>query len=260
MNQTAGMQRFRHGALFLLAMMAFGGVLQAEDALTETRSALERWMQTRQLISKTRADWQADKELLEQTTSLYERELKSLEEAMGKVVTNNTQVAKEMAEAEALKATSEAALERARQTATELEKAVKQLVPRLPAPLQDLTRKDLARMPADPKSTRMLAAERIQVVVGLLNEFDKFNNAVNVFSEKRRNPRGEEVAVQSLYVGLGAAYFVNDTADFAGVGVPGKEGWQWTVRPELAPAIQDAIKIYRNERPARFVTLPVTVQ
>ncbi len=260
MKQTAGMRRFRHGAQLILVLMAVGGVLHAEDALTETRSALERWMQTRQLITKTRADWQADKELLEQTAALYDRELKSLDEAMGKVATNNTQVAKEMVEAEALKTASDAALERARQTATELETAVKQLVPRLPAPLQDLARKDLARLPADPKTTRLLAAERIQVVVGLLNEFDKFNNAVNVFSEKRRNPRGEDVAVQTLYVGLGAAYFVNDTADFGGVGAPGKEGWQWTVRPELAPAIQEAIKIYRSERPARFVTLPVTIQ
>lgn len=260
MKKTAGMQWFRHGAHLILSVMTLSGVLQAEDALNETRSALERWMQTRQLIAKTRADWQGDKELLEQTAALYERELKSLDEAMGKVATNHTQVAKEMAEAEASKTASDAALERARQTITELESAVKQLVPRLPAPLQDLTRKDLGRLPADPSATRMLAAERVQVVVGLLNEFDKFNNAVNVFSEKRRNPRGEEVAVQTLYVGLGAAYFVNDTADFAGVGAPGKEGWQWTVRPELAPAIQDAIKIYRSERPARFVTLPVTIQ
>ena len=34
--------------------------------------------------------------------------------------------------------------------------------------------------------------------------------------------------MQTLYVGLGAAYFVNETADFAGVGTPGPNGWQWT--------------------------------
>jgi hypothetical protein len=37
-------------------------------------------------------------------------------------------------------------------------------------------------------------------------------------SEKRKNDRGEEVAVESVYVGLGAAYFVNQTGDFAGAG------------------------------------------
>jgi hypothetical protein len=106
----------------------------------------------------------------------------------------------------------------------------------------------------------MLSAERIQVIVGILNELDKFNNAVNVFSEKRKNPKGEEVSVQTLYVGLGAAYFVNDTADFAGVGSPGANGWEWTVRPELASAVQEAVKMYRNERTAHFVPLPVTIR
>jgi hypothetical protein len=41
-----------------------------------------------------------------------------------------------------------------------------------------------------------------------------------VFSEKRANAKGEEVAVQTLFVGLGAALLANDTADLAGVDAP----------------------------------------
>ena len=62
----------------------------------------------------------------------------------------------------------------------------------------------------------------MQVLVGVLNELDKFNNAVNIFSEKRKNDQGDEVAVETVYVGLGAAYFVNDADDFAGMGLPGR--------------------------------------
>ena len=243
---------------FLLAAVARNSV--AEGVLAESRSTIEKWVETRQLISKTRSDWQADKDTIEQTIALYERELKSIDEQMSKVSTNNTQVVKEMAEAEALKKTSNEARDRAAQFASEFEAKLKKVVPQLPGPLQDIVKKDMARIPADAASTKMLPAERMQVCVAVLNEFDKFNNAVNVFSEKRKNDKGEEVAVQTLYVGLGAAYFVNDTADFAGVGAPGANGWEWANKPELAAKVQEAVKIYRNEKTALFLTLPVTIK
>jgi hypothetical protein len=230
------------------------------DSLAESRSTIEKWVETRQLISKTRGDWQVDKELLDQTIALYEREVKSIDEQVAKISTNNTQVAREAAEAGTLKQTSTDARDRAAQFATGFEAKLKAFAPQLPAPLQDVLKKDLARIPADPANTRMLAAERIQVCVSILNELDKFNNAVNVFSEKRKNDKGEEVAVQTLYVGLGAAYFVNDTSDFAGVGAPGATGWEWSIRPDIAPKVHAAVKMYRNEQTAGFLTLPVTVK
>jgi uncharacterized phage infection (PIP) family protein YhgE len=248
----------------LVAVAGIGFVAQAAESssspLAQTRSTLEQWVQTRQLISQTRADWQADKETLEQTVALYERELKAIDEQMSKVATNNTQVAKEMSEAEALQKTSNETLGDAKQFATEFEAKVKQLVPQLPGPLQDILKPLLARLPADPANTKMLAAERMQVLVGVLNELDKFNNAISIFSERRKNDTGDEVSVQTVYLGLGAAYFVNEAGDFAGTGTAGKTGWEWTTKPEIAPTVQEVVKIYRNERAARFVTLPAAVR
>lgn len=235
-------------------------VAAESPVLTQTRSTLEQWVQTRQLISKTKNDWLSDKESLEQTVALYERELKSLEDQMSKVSTNNTQVAKEMADATSLQKVSNETLEVSRIFATELEAKVRQLSPKLPVPLQDILKPNLARLPSDPANTKTLTAERVQVLVGILGELDKFNNAVNLFNEKRNNSRGDEVAVQTIYVGLGAAYFVNDAADFAGTGTPGGEGWEWVAKPEIASTVQEIVKIYRNERTARFVTLPATVR
>jgi hypothetical protein len=118
----------------------------------------------------------------------------------------------------------------------------------------------LARLPADSANTKLADTERVQGLVGILNELDKFQNAVNLFSERRKKPNGEEVAVETVYIGLGAAYFVNDANDFAGLGAPGERGWEWTVQPELAPAVREAIRIYRNERTARFVALPAIIR
>ncbi len=246
----------------IMMTIALGGLAAAavESPVADARVTLEKWVETRQLISKTRADWQADQETLEQTVALYERELKAIDEQMSKVATNNTQVAKEMQEALALQKYSDEALARSRQFATEFAARVQKLAPQLPAPLQDLLKPLLARLPADPANTKMLAAERVQVLVGVLNELDKFNNAVNVFNEKRKNAKGDEVAVQTVYIGLGAAYFVNEAADFAGTGAPGATGWEWNVKNEIAASVQEVVKIYRNEKTARFVTLPVAIR
>lgn len=247
----------------LMAVLCLTGIARVSAAepaaMDQTRSTLEQWVQTRQLVSKTQSDWQADKESLEQTVALYERELQALAEQMAKVSTNNTQVAKEMDEALALQKTSNETLAGARKFATDFEGQVKQLAPQLPAPLQDILKPTLAKMPTDPATTKMLAAERLQVLVGALNELDKFNNSVNVFNEKRKDSQGNEVAVQSVYVGLGTAYFVNEAGDFAGTGAPGLKGWDWTINNSIAATVQSAVKIYRNERAAQFLALPATV-
>lgn len=247
---------FRTGLLTLIALPCAA----AESKLSEARSTLEKWVETRTLISKTRADWQTDREILQQTLKLFERELQSVEEQMSKISTNNTQVEKERAQTEALRTSSNGSLDRTRQFADGFEAQLIQLVPRLPVPLQDILKPLLNRLPSDPAKTGMSVAERSQVIVGILNEIDKFNNAVSIFSEKRKNEKGEEVAVETVYAGLGAAYFVNDSGDFAGTGVAGENGWEWTTKNELAPSVREVIRIYGNERPARFVTLPAVIR
>jgi hypothetical protein len=244
----------------LCLIAAVGYAAQTESKLSETRGTLEKWVETRQLISKTRGDWQADKEMIEQTIALFERELKGVEEQISKVSTNSSQADKERAQTEAAIKAANESLEPSQKFATEFEAQVTKLVPQLPQPLQDILRPLLARLPGDPANTKMKPTERMQVLVGLLNEIDKFNNAVTIFSEKRKNPAGTEVAVETVYVGLGAAYFVNEAGDFAGLGTPGAKGWEWTVKSDIAPSVKEVIRIYRAERTARFVGLPASIK
>lgn len=247
---------------FWLAVLFTAGISlsAAEFSLSQTRSALEQWVETRRLISRTTADWQKDKEVLEQSVRLYERELDAVAAQISNLTTNSAQVDRERAEADALLRESNAGLERARAFATECEAQVRKLVPRLPVPLQDALKPMLNRLPADPANTRATAAERVQTLVGILNELDKFNAALTLASETRTNPGNQQVAVTTVYVGLGAAYFVNDAGDFAGVGSPGDQGWEWSIQPELATSVKEVIRIYRNERGAQFIQLPVTIR
>lgn len=243
-----------------LAACCAAPAAESENKLSATRATLEKWVEARQLVSRTRSDWQSDKEVLERTASVLEQELKAVEDKFTRLSTNSTVAEKERAEAEATIKSSQEGLAPAQQFAAEFEGKLRALAPRLPDPLRDILKPMLARLPAEGSNTTMKATERVQAIVAILNELDKFNNAINVFSEKRKNAAGTEVSVETVYAGLGAAWFVNDSGDFAGLGTPGAAGWEWSTKPELAGPVREVIRIYRNERPARFVSLPAAVK
>jgi hypothetical protein len=246
--------------IFTVWLAAAGQAAEVPPSLAETRSTLEQWVQTRQLISKTRSDWDADKETLAQTTALYERELKSIAEQMSKVSTNNAQVEKERLTATAKQSELESAADKARSLVAGLEKRLQELAPSFPPPLAEKLSSSLARIPADPAKTKMSGLERMQNVVGIVNEVDKFNAAVTVVSEVQKNSSGAEVQVETLYLGLAQAYFVDKAGDYAGLGTPSATGWQWTPNNALAGKIQKTISMYKNATPADFVSLPVQIK
>jgi len=252
--------RFNGGELLGLLCLLPCLALAAESPVNEARSTLEKWVETRQLISKTSADWQADQETLAQTTALYERELKSIAEQMSKVSTNNAQVDKERLAAQAKQKELEAAAEKTRELVAVLEKRVQELAPGFPPPLAEKLANSLKRIPADTVNTKMTGLERMQNLVGILNEVDKFNTAITVVSEVQKNPADAEVQVETMYLGLAQAYFVDKAGDYAGVGTPSATGWQWTANNQLAGKIQKTIAIYKNATPADFVSLPVQIK
>src|SRR5437868_174239 len=86
----------------ILAAVIGTGSVRGQTTLNGARSTLDKWVETRQIISKTKSEWQSDKDLLEQSIQLFERELKSVEEQISKVGTNSTQVEKERAQTEVL--------------------------------------------------------------------------------------------------------------------------------------------------------------
>lgn len=228
-----------------------------ESPVSTARSALEQWVQTRKTLAQTRADWTADKALLEQTLALLERELAQVREQQAGVDTNHAVVAAQREELDGLKQRYLAATQTVRTRLTELEARLRGLEPVFPPPLRATVQPLLQRLPADAASTNAPLVPRLLALVTVLNEVDKFQNAFSLAEETRPGPEGREYAVQVLYAGLGQAWFVNKAETFAGVGVPGAGGWQWTVRNDLAPEVARAIRRYRNELPADFSALPV---
>jgi hypothetical protein len=89
---------------------------------------------------------------------------------------------------------------------------------------------------------------------------NKFNREITVTSELRQLDDGVSAEVTALYLGIGQSYFAATHGDAAGIGRPAPEGWTWSASNSDAAAIRAAIATFRNEQPAAFVLLPVSIQ
>jgi septal ring factor EnvC (AmiA/AmiB activator) len=245
------------GALCCLTASA---LVAAESSVTIVRETLAQWVQTRQLISRTEADWNADKETLQQSKALYERELSSVQAQLARISTNSTVANRERLTAEADLKEMTAGVDAARTTVARLEAEVRSILPLLPPPLKAATQPLVDRLPADSAATKAVATERLQTVVSLLNEIDKFHNTLTIANEKQPNAKGELISVDVIYVGLATAYFVDASGTVAGIGSPGDAGWTWQLKPEIGPLVRDSIAMYRSQKPAAFVGLPAAIR
>ena len=258
------MNRLPFGALLSVSLafgLTEGSVFAQESKFDEARAHIEKWVQTRQLIARRNADWRVERENIGQSIGLLQREIDLLKEEIDK----GEQVDSE-ADAEKKRITlSLEDLKKANKVVDAalwgMERQALELMARFPDPLKDRTSNVRSRIPLKKEDLRgRSAAERMQNVVAMLNEADRFNSAITLAIEVRKDAEGKDRQVQALYLGLGHAYYADQRGSFAGVGVPGEAGWTWEEKPELGSTIRKVIDIYENERSAEFVPVPVNIQ
>lgn len=234
---------------------------QEEAPVEATRSALDRWVEVRRILSQEKRDWEIGRELLTDRIAVVQREIDALRERIGE--TRGTTV-----EQERERADLGVERDRLRETQARMTEAVqafearaRDLLARLPDPLRQDDGIQLLsqRLPEDSHGTKLGLGDRFLNVVGVLNQIDKFQREITVSSEVQKLQDGTSVEVTALYLGLGQAYYVNGDQTLAGVGTPGPSGWTWQPANDAAPAIARAVKVFQNEEPAAYVPLPVRV-
>jgi hypothetical protein len=242
----------------LLAQSDGGG--SAADQLRSTRDTLSRWVETQQIISKEKKEWQLGKEVLEQRISLIENEIATLEERTAETEKNITdadikrqELLDENVELKAASTSLEGSI-------AQLEAKTLRLMGSLPRPILDRIEPLSQRIPRDPADTELSLSQRFQNVIGVLNEVNKFNRDITVTTELREMPNGITSEVQTIYFGLGQAYYVNAAGDSAGIGHPSADGWAWSEANHLAGRVTEAIAILKNEREPAYVPLPVEIR
>lgn len=249
--------------VFVLMFCSLSPHLFAEtnaDNVENTHETLDKWVETRRVISQEEHDWELGREMLNERVELVKREIDSIQGKMGEAKKNITEADKNrvalVEENEKLKEASTAL----NSVVLNLEKKTKALLERLPDPIRERIKPLSQRLPDNPQETKLSLSERFQNVVGILNEINKFNREITTTSEVRSLPDGSSAEVTALYVGLGQAYYVNASKTVAGIGNISDKGWIWTPANESAKQIADAVAVLKNEKVASFVQLPIKIQ
>lgn len=231
----------------------------ARPSLEETRLTLTKWIETQQIISKERNDWQQGKEILQSRIELVGKEVGILKERITQseaaVVESNKKRDQLIAENDLLKA-STAQLSNA---VTAMEEQVRKLAKLMPDPVGARLVPLLQRIPVDPSNTRVSTAERFQNVLGVLNELNKVNSEISVTYEIRTLADGSSSEVQVLYVGLAQAYYISPRGE-AGIGRPTDDGWRWEPAPATSESILTALEIIQGKQTPSFVPLPIKIK
>ncbi len=250
----------KRAALCLVALAsACSSGLAAEASPADSRTEIKRWIEARKTIQRTKRDWKVEQATLQQSIGLLERELKLLDTEIAGLEAGATEGATQRRKLtdrqKALTATAESVSKRMKT----LEKRLIALARVFPRPLSEKAAPLLRRLLSSSGPGESSLGQRLQAMLGILNEVDKFNSSLTLTGELR-NIDGKQTQVETLYLGLSQAYYVDRTGSRAGVGAPTKDGWEWTQRNELAPAMMHVLQVYRNEHPAEFISLPVTLK
>jgi hypothetical protein len=231
----------------------------AAPSLKETRLVMGKWIETQQIISKERNQWQQEKEILVNRIDLLKKELSTLEEktkqAESSVAETKDRHDELIAQEDELKGTS-AQLEA---VVSAMEVDVRRLFKSLPEPIQTKLAPLRQRIPEDPSNTRVTIAERFQNVLGILNELNKTNNEITVDYEVRNLADGKPSEVRVMYVGLAQAYYLSARGE-AGIGRPSADGWKWEPSKSVADDVSVALEIIQGKHSPAFVPLPVKLQ
>lgn len=233
--------------------------INAENSIDETRAVLEQWVETRKIISEERKDWKIEKSILSETQALLSNELERLQKATEALRESSTQVDKERSDLTMEKDELKAAADVVAAKITQLETKTKAILPFLPEPLIERINPLIRRLPENPEKAELSLGERVQNIVGILGQANKFNNTITPTSETRKVSGGKEVQVNTLYWGLAIAYFVDASGDYAGIAYPTKNGWQTTLIDGAGPQILKLLSVYEGDGEIQFVEVPAKI-
>ena len=245
----------------LSAEMSTGDVdkISAPPTLEETRLTMDKWLETQQIISKERKDWQQGKEILICRLELVKKEIATLEEKTKQAESSVTEANKKRNELLAENDQLTAAGAQLTGAAAGMEGEIRQMFKQLPEPIQTKLQPLYQRIPEDPSKTRVAAAERFQNVLGILNELNKTNNEITVSYEVHNLADGRPSEVKAIYVGLAQAYYVSVRGE-AGIGRPTADGWKWEPSKSVARDVLMALEILAGKQSPAFVPLPVILK
>ncbi|TVR46836.1 MAG: DUF3450 family protein [Puniceicoccaceae bacterium] len=254
--------RLLAGAAALLFGAAGVQPLAAEDTpLDRTLSSLDQWVETERIISRERSDWETQQQATRDLISIYRRELALLTEQIEEAREATTAADERRSELVEAREDLLARANRLRTTLSRYEANLREVVRYLPDPVRQEIAPLLSRLRSEEAGTPLSISQRMQGVVGILSQVDRFNSIVTMVPEVRDFGGDGLIQVRTLYFGLAVAFYADDAAAHGGFGIPGPDGWVWTQRDDLAPQILELVRMYARETTmVEFIPLPVEIR
>lgn len=243
-----------------LSLLAAAGATHAATEVGATRNTLEQWVETRQIISQEKADWKVEQSIMGDTVKLLTSELERLNAALEELQASATAADEARSTLNQEKERLGAAASVIATQIGELETQMKAIVKTLPLPLVDRIKPLIRRLPEDSAVTSLSIGERVQNIVGILSQADKFNTTITETSESRAINGGKTVEVRTLYWGLAAAYYVDASSQYAGYGYPTADGWEWPRLDDQGETIRKLIDVYEGSGEIQFIQIPARIK
>ena len=220
---------------------------------------LKEWIGVEKTYSREREEWRAKKVWLEEQIALGETELKSLREKSEGIEAIFDDSAKETESLLATQKELDLQVQQLETILNKIEKALLGLRIQFPEPLQKELEIAFLKITDRENPTDGRLSERFQNALAILAVVQAFDQKVTITETLRSTDQGETYLVDTLYFGLGQAYYTG--AKDAGVGVPSNRGWQWKSFPKLKEPIRKTIAIAQGKRgDISFVNLPISLQ
>lgn len=252
----------RHAVLVLIVAAAGAAPAPAQDRVEDFRTKLEKWVETRQLLSEEASEWEAEQETLRATRDLLREQKKDLASSIEEVEESNTAADEERRELLLRRGEYQRANRSLEEQIRSLEEAVLTLEARFPEPLRERLEPLVSQIPEDPEATKQPLGQRLVTVLGVLSQTDKWNGSANLVGETRAVDGTEQkVQIRTLYWGLGQAIYVAAQGRAAGVARPTENGWEFLDDPDLIDEASLLLDIYEGNIDAiQFVEMPVEIR
>ena len=217
--------------VLLLASGSTSGAQESSNPIQEIDALTQQWTSLEHQKDELRAEWRAQKPVLEQQIALLEREIMELNTLLEETAAQQDDVEQQrldlLGEQTALE--EEAAAVEASLAQASL--ALHSLHPGLPPPLTDAWAEELARFDSPIETV----SERFRKLIELLGELDDFDAKVTLNEAVMPLGDGRDHVVTQVYLGLSHGWYVTADQRFGAAGRAGPDGWVWTPVTDTAP-------------------------
>jgi hypothetical protein len=247
--------------LCALALLPALAASAAEPRVGDFRVKMEKWVETRQIVSEEASEWQVEQETLKATRDLLRQQKEALAAEIEELEVSSTAADEERRELLLERGEYQRGSQDLKDAIRDMEERVLALAPQLPEPLQKKLEVLLVQIPNDPETAQVALGQRLMNVLGVLGQAEKWNGTATFVGETRAVDGEQKVQLRTLYWGLGTAVYVDARGEVAGIGRPGPDGWVFTNDTGIAAEAQRLIDIYEGNVDAiEFVSLPVEIR